>query len=69
MRVPSSLRAGVHLCGAVVDVDPEVPLHEEQKNTTDGQITLTGELIFIIYSFDTEEFNKIKTSNYYMKHE
>lgn len=42
VRFPSSLRAGVSLCGAVVDVGSEVPLHEEQKNTTDSQITLTG---------------------------
>ncbi|XP_012735311.2 protein FAM185A [Fundulus heteroclitus] len=42
VRVPSSLRAAVSLCGASVDVGPEVPLQEERRNTSDGLITLTG---------------------------
>ncbi|MEQ2286888.1 hypothetical protein AMECASPLE_007003 [Ameca splendens] len=42
VRVSPSLRAGVNLCGASVDVSPDVLLHEEQRNTSYGQITLTG---------------------------
>lgn len=42
VRVPSSLKAGVELCGASVDVSPEVVLHRVQNNTTDGQTTVTG---------------------------
>ncbi|XP_015259659.1 PREDICTED: protein FAM185A [Cyprinodon variegatus] len=42
VRVPPSLRAGVNLCGASVDISSEVLLHEEERNASDGQITLTG---------------------------
>ncbi|CAJ1056931.1 protein FAM185A [Xyrichtys novacula] len=42
IRVPSSLKAGVELCGASVDISPEVVLHGVQNNTTDGQTTVTG---------------------------
>ncbi|XP_054883397.1 protein FAM185A [Poeciliopsis prolifica] len=42
VRVPSSLRAGVNLCGTAVNVSPEVLLHDEQRHTADGRTTLTG---------------------------
>lgn len=42
VRVPSSLRAGVELCGASVDVSPEVVLHGAENNTSEGQTTVTG---------------------------
>ncbi|XP_041650967.1 protein FAM185A [Cheilinus undulatus] len=44
VRVPSSLKAGVELCGALVDISPEVILHGVQNNTTDGQTTVTGSI-------------------------
>ncbi|KAI3371423.1 hypothetical protein L3Q82_024022 [Scortum barcoo] len=42
VRVPSSLKAGVELCGASVDISPEVVLHGVENNTTEGQTTVTG---------------------------
>lgn len=42
VRVPSSLRAGVELCGVSVDVSPEVVLHGVENNKTEGQTTVTG---------------------------
>ncbi|KAF0041239.1 hypothetical protein F2P81_007137 [Scophthalmus maximus] len=42
LRVPSSLRAGVDLCGASVEISPDVVLHEAQNNTSQGQTTVTG---------------------------
>ncbi|XP_037538743.1 protein FAM185A [Nematolebias whitei] len=42
VRVPSSLRVGVNLCGASVEISPEVVLHGVEHNTTDGWTTLTG---------------------------
>ncbi|XP_041852586.1 protein FAM185A [Melanotaenia boesemani] len=42
VRVPSSLRAGVELCGVSVDISPEVVLHGVENDTTDGYTTLTG---------------------------
>ena len=47
VRVPSSLRVGVELCGASVDISSEVVLHEVESNTTDGCTTLTGKSIYI----------------------
>ncbi|XP_020510767.2 protein FAM185A [Labrus bergylta] len=42
VRVPSSLKAGVELCGASVAIGPEVVLHGVQNNTTDDQTIVTG---------------------------
>nr|XP_057932104.1 protein FAM185A [Doryrhamphus excisus]XP_057932105.1 protein FAM185A [Doryrhamphus excisus] len=42
IRVPSSLRADVELCGASVDISHDVTLHQLQKNTTAGQTRVTG---------------------------
>lgn len=42
VRVPSSLKAGVELRGASVDVSPEVVLHGVENNTSEGQTTVTG---------------------------
>ncbi|XP_061578068.1 protein FAM185A [Cololabis saira] len=42
VRVPSSLKAGVELCGASVDISPEVVLHGVKNTVTDGCTTLTG---------------------------
>ncbi|XP_071393834.1 protein FAM185A [Centroberyx affinis] len=42
VRVPSSIRAGVELCGASVDISPEVSLHGAECSTTEGQTTVTG---------------------------
>lgn len=50
MRVPSSLKAGVELCGASVDVSPEVVLHGVKNNTSEGQTTVTGKSLFFITS-------------------
>lgn len=60
MRLPSSFRAGVNLCGVAVDVSPEVLLHDEQRHTADGRTTLTGELLPFIFSSSD---NDVKTSN------
>ncbi|KAJ0069693.1 hypothetical protein NL108_012338, partial [Boleophthalmus pectinirostris] len=40
VRVPSSLRAGVELCGASVDISPEVMFHETGKHQAPGQTTV-----------------------------
>ncbi|XP_029908792.1 protein FAM185A isoform X1 [Myripristis murdjan] len=42
VRVPSSLRVGVELSGASVDISPEVLLHGAEHNTAQGQTTVTG---------------------------
>ncbi|XP_008299134.1 protein FAM185A [Stegastes partitus] len=42
VRVPSSLRAGVELRGASVDISPEVVLHGLENNNTEGLTTVTG---------------------------
>ncbi|XP_026222029.1 protein FAM185A [Anabas testudineus] len=42
VRVPSSLRAGVELWGASVEINPDVVLHGVENNTTQGQTTVTG---------------------------
>uniref|UniRef100_A0A1A8P2Y9 Family with sequence similarity 185, member A n=2 Tax=Nothobranchius rachovii TaxID=451742 RepID=A0A1A8P2Y9_9TELE len=42
VRVPSSLKAGVDLCGASVDISPEVVLHGVENNTTDSCTTISG---------------------------
>ncbi|KAM4618768.1 protein FAM185A isoform 1-T1 [Polymixia lowei] len=42
VRVPSSKRAAVELCGPLVDISPEVVLHEAESNTAKGQTAVTG---------------------------
>nr|XP_020469857.1 protein FAM185A isoform X2 [Monopterus albus] len=42
VRVPSSLGAGVELCGASVEISPEVVLSGVENKTTHGQTTVTG---------------------------
>ncbi|XP_069558109.1 protein FAM185A [Brachyistius frenatus] len=42
VRIPSSLRAGVELCGTSVDISPEVVLHGVENNITEGHTTVTG---------------------------
>ncbi|KAM9377789.1 protein FAM185A [Pholidichthys leucotaenia] len=42
VRVPSTLKAGVELRGASVDISPEVVLHGVKNNTTQGQTTVMG---------------------------
>lgn len=49
VRVPSSLKAGVELCGTSVDISPEVVLHGVENNTTEGQTTVTGETLFFFH--------------------
>ncbi|XP_071358231.1 protein FAM185A [Trachinotus anak] len=44
VRVPSTLRAGVELCGASVEISPEMVLHGAESNITQGQTTVTGYL-------------------------
>lgn len=46
MRVPSSLKAGVELCGASLDISPEVVLHGAENSRTEGQTTFTGKSLF-----------------------
>uniref|UniRef100_A0A3Q3WX03 DUF4097 domain-containing protein n=1 Tax=Mola mola TaxID=94237 RepID=A0A3Q3WX03_MOLML len=41
VRVPSSLKARVELCGASVDVSTDVVLHGEVNSTTEDQTTVT----------------------------
>lgn len=53
VRVPSSLKAGVELCGASVEISPEVVLHGVENNTTQGQTTVTGETLIYITSHST----------------
>lgn len=50
VRVPSSLKAGVELCGASVDISPEVVLHRVENSTAEGQTTVTGKPLFFIMS-------------------
>ncbi|XP_029010777.1 protein FAM185A [Betta splendens] len=42
VRVPSSLRAGVELCGASVEINSKVVLCGAENNTSQGQTTVTG---------------------------
>ncbi|XP_072291594.1 protein FAM185A [Eucyclogobius newberryi] len=42
VRVPSTLRAAVELCGASVDISPEVVFHEAEKHQAPGQTTVLG---------------------------
>ncbi|XP_068579209.1 protein FAM185A [Cebidichthys violaceus] len=42
VRVPSSLKAAMELCGMSVDISPEVVLHGVVNNTAEGQTTVTG---------------------------
>nr|XP_040019965.1 protein FAM185A [Gasterosteus aculeatus aculeatus] len=42
VRVPSSLKAEMQLCGTSVDISPDVVLHGVINNTTEGQTTVTG---------------------------
>ncbi|XP_077424235.1 protein FAM185A [Vanacampus margaritifer] len=42
VRVPSSLRAEVDLCGATVDVSHDVTLHQVQENTSENQTRVIG---------------------------
>ncbi|XP_059191429.1 protein FAM185A [Centropristis striata] len=42
VRVPSSLKAVMELCGTSVDISPEVVLHGVENNITEGQTTVTG---------------------------
>ncbi|KAM3610107.1 uncharacterized protein V6R79_025455 [Siganus canaliculatus] len=42
VRVPSSLKAAVELCGVSVDISPEVVLLGAENNTSEGQTTVTG---------------------------
>ncbi|CAI5664492.1 unnamed protein product [Oreochromis niloticus] len=42
VRVPSSLRAGVRLCGTSVDISPEVVLHGVENSMSEGHTTVTG---------------------------
>ncbi|XP_029290559.1 protein FAM185A [Cottoperca gobio] len=42
VRVPSSLKAGMELCGTSVVISPEVVLHGVENNTTEGQTTVIG---------------------------
>ncbi|TNN70883.1 Protein FAM185A [Liparis tanakae] len=42
VRVPSSLKAALELCGTSVDISPEVVLHGLENKTADGQTTVTG---------------------------
>ncbi|XP_068168997.1 protein FAM185A isoform X2 [Antennarius striatus] len=44
VRVPSSLKAGVQLCGASVDISPEVVMHGVERSTTESQVTVTGHI-------------------------
>uniref|UniRef100_A0A8C6TJT9 Family with sequence similarity 185 member A n=1 Tax=Neogobius melanostomus TaxID=47308 RepID=A0A8C6TJT9_9GOBI len=42
VRVPSSVRAGLELCGSSVDISPEVAFHQTEKLQAPGQTTVTG---------------------------
>nr|XP_019934492.1 PREDICTED: protein FAM185A [Paralichthys olivaceus] len=44
VRVPSSLKAGVELCGAEVEILPDVVLDGAENHTAQGQTTVTGYL-------------------------
>lgn len=66
VRVPSSLRAGVRLCGTSVDISPEVVLHGVENNTSEGHTTITGKLVtfFITLPCGTVNMPYPKTSNH-----
>ncbi|CAB1441060.1 unnamed protein product [Pleuronectes platessa] len=44
VRVPSSLKAGVELCGAALEISQDVILDGAENNTAQGQTTVTGYL-------------------------
>ncbi|KAL2093925.1 hypothetical protein ACEWY4_011237 [Coilia grayii] len=44
VRIPASMKAGVHLSGASVQISPEVQLHDTQQEYTDSNTTVTGYL-------------------------
>lgn len=66
VRVPSSLRAGVRLCGTSVDISPEVVLHGVENSMSEGHTTVTGKLLtfFITLPCGTVNVPYPKTSNY-----
>lgn len=43
MRVPASMKAGVQLSGASVEISPEIKLHEAQHDCSDSGTTVSGE--------------------------
>lgn len=43
VRVPSSIRAGVQLCGTSVETSPEIVLHQAERDSKDGMTTVTGQ--------------------------
>lgn len=59
VRVPSSLRAGVRLCGTSVDISPEVVLHGVENNTSEGHTTVTGKLITFFITLPCGTVNAI----------
>lgn len=42
VRLPPSVRAGVQLCGAAVDISPDVAFQEEEQYQVSGQTTVKG---------------------------
>ncbi|XP_014003853.2 protein FAM185A [Salmo salar] len=44
VRVPSSIRAGVQLCGTSVETSPEIVLHQAERDSKDGMTTVTGHM-------------------------
>lgn len=44
LRVPVTLSARVELCGASVDMSPEVVFHEAENHQAQGQTTVMGKL-------------------------
>lgn len=50
VRVPSSLKAGVELCGASLEISPEVVMRRVETSRTEGQTTFTGVSLFFIGS-------------------
>lgn len=43
MRVPSTLKTGVQLCGTTVDISSEIACQETECTESDGKTTVTGE--------------------------
>ncbi|XP_063052779.1 protein FAM185A [Engraulis encrasicolus] len=44
VRIPASMKAGLHLSGVAVNISPDVPLQDAQQDTTDRGTTVIGNL-------------------------
>lgn len=43
VRVPSTIKTGVQLCGTSVDISSEIACQETERTSSDGKAAVTGE--------------------------